>query len=96
MSAGVGGTELPLPGRLGTRPDREDWGLDDLLTLPEAAALYWPDGPVTVSTLRTAIRRGQLPVARLGRRFLTSRRAIEEMTRDEVRIQCGPGTRGHA
>jgi hypothetical protein len=55
------------------------------MTLPEAAALFWPDGPVTVPTLRTLIRKGQLRIAVVGRRHMTSRRAIEEMQVAEVR-----------
>ena len=42
----------------------DNWGEDELMTLHEATALMWPDGVITVSTLRTAIRDGQLPHVR--------------------------------
>ena len=75
--------------RLLERPNKEDWPIDELMTLPEAAALYWPQGPVTTATLRTLIRKGQLRVAVLGRRHLTSRKALEDMQQEEVRLR-GP------
>jgi hypothetical protein len=46
--------------RVAQRPDPQQWRLDELVTLAEAAALLWPNGPIGVSTLRTAIRAGDL------------------------------------
>ena len=48
----------PTPPRVAERPDPRDWDDYELLTLPEAAGLFWPRGPLTVATLRTAIRDG--------------------------------------
>jgi integrase len=52
------------------RPDPGDWGEGDLVTVAEAAALAWPDGPVPARTLRRAIADGHLPARRLAGRHL--------------------------
>ena len=66
--------------RVVARPDPESWSLDELMTLTEAAALFWPNGPLTVPSLRTAVRDGQLAVAKVAGKFLTTRRQIAEMS----------------
>ena len=72
-------TEKRLPKRIVLRPNPEDWKEDELLTLPEAAALLWPEGPLTTHSLRVAVRDGVLAVAVVAGRYLTTRKAIAEM-----------------
>ena len=71
-------TEIPL--RVVQRPDPQQWTDDELMNLPEAAALFWPDGPLTVASLRTAIRDEQLAVAVIAGKFLTTKAAITAMS----------------
>ena len=68
-----------IPPRVAARPDPSDWREDELLTLPEAAALFWPDGPLTTHSLRVAVRDGALAVAIVAGRHLTNRQAIIAM-----------------
>lgn len=68
------------PARVAARPDPDDWGKDELMTLPEAAALLWPNGPLTTHSLRVAVRDGMLAVAVVAGRHLTTRKAIAEMS----------------
>lgn len=51
-----------------------------MMTLPEAAALLWPKGPLTTHSLRVAVRDGVLAVAVVAGRYLTTRKAIAEMS----------------
>jgi hypothetical protein len=69
-----------LPRRVAARPDPQAWGEDELLSFVEAAALLWPQGPLTASSLRTAYRAGELEVTMIARKLLTTRRALAEMT----------------
>jgi len=50
------------------------------MTLPEAVALFWPDGPLTVRSLRTAIRDRRLPVSVVAGKHLVTKRALAEMS----------------
>lgn len=68
-----------FPARIRLRPKPDEWGPDELLTLPEAAALFFPDGPLTLSSLRTAAAAGDLAVARVAGKDLTTPRAIKKM-----------------
>ena len=70
-----------LPPRIAARPNPSDWDNEELMTLAEAAALHWPHGPLTARSLRTAADAGQLPVVIVARKLLTSRRALQEMSR---------------
>lgn len=70
----------PVPRRVAARPDPKDWPDDELLTLSEAAALLWPRGPITASTLRTAYRSGLLETVLLARKLMTTKRAVHAMT----------------
>lgn len=67
------------PRRVAARPDPAQWGDDELLTLAEAAALLWPDGPLTASSLRTAYRSGQLEVTLIARKLLVTKAACAKM-----------------
>jgi hypothetical protein len=71
----------PTPPRVAERPDPRDWDDYELLTLPEAAGLFWPRGPLTVATLRTAIRDGRLGVTVIARKFFVTPASIREMSR---------------
>jgi hypothetical protein len=73
----------PTKNRALARPNPEDWGQNELMTLPEAVGVFWPSGPLSVSTLRTAIRAGRLEVSVVARRHLTTPAAIARMS------QCG-------
>jgi hypothetical protein len=68
------------PRRVAARPDPAQWRDDELLTFAEAAALLWPDGPLTASSLRTAYRAGQLEVTVIARKLLVTKGAIRSMT----------------
>jgi hypothetical protein len=74
-----------LPQRVADRPRIEEWTDDELLTLPEAAALFWPDGPITTNTLRTAGRDGTLAITKVAGKFFTTPMAIRRMgSQDDV------------
>jgi hypothetical protein len=62
--------------RVCARPDPAAWREDELMTLGEAAALFWPDGPLTETTLRTAVRDQRLSIAKIAGKFFTTKRAI--------------------
>ena len=51
------------------------------MTFIEAVALLRPDGPLTVSTLRTAYRAGELEVVMIARKILVTKRALAEMAK---------------
>lgn len=70
--------ELPL--RVEKRPSPDQWGRDELMTLEEAAHLLWPDGPLTATSLRTAVRDRQLDVVRIAGKILTCKAALERMS----------------
>ncbi|MDA9422918.1 hypothetical protein [Bradyrhizobium sp. CCBAU 53380] len=72
--------------RIAERPLPSLWDPDELLSLPEAAELFWPSGfPITVTGLRTAVRDGKLEVCELNGKIFTSRSAIGRMSRCEFR-----------
>jgi hypothetical protein len=73
------------PRRIAARPDPGQWGEDELMTFSEAAALLWPQGPLTASSLRTAYRAGELEVAMIARKLLVTKRALAEMTENARR-----------
>ena len=75
------------PPRVAARPNPRQWDLDELMTLPEAAALIWPNGPLTARSLRTAVDDGMLPVVMVARKLMTCRRAIVEMGKCTVRTK---------
>lgn len=55
-----------------------------MLTLPEAAALFWPAGPITTNTLRTAGRDGSLAITKVAGKFFTTPMAIRRMGQGEA------------
>jgi hypothetical protein len=69
--------------RVAARPDPAAWGENELLSLAEATALFWPDGPITERTLRTAVRDGRLPISLVARKFFVTKTAIASLSRCE-------------
>ncbi len=69
-----------VPARVKARPDPAQWTQTELMTLCEAAHLFWPDGPLTTTSLRTAVRDRSLDVAEVAGKILTSKTAIERMS----------------
>lgn len=69
-----------VPERIRMKPRPEVWGEDELLSLTEAVALYWPDGPISVCSLRHMIHAGQLKVSVIGRRHLVTPRALRALS----------------
>lgn len=80
--AAKGPKPSPVPPRIAKRPSPDDWANDELMTLPEAAKLFWPepDGPLTTTSLRTAVRDRQLEVAIIAGKFLTTKAAVLKMS----------------
>jgi hypothetical protein len=74
-------TQQRTPPRIAKRPDVSSWGRTDLITLPEAVALRWPDGPLTVKSLRNAIAKGRLGHVRIARKLFTTLDSLDEMCR---------------
>lgn len=79
----------PVPRRVAARPSPEMWADDELMTFSEAAALLWPSGPLTASSLRTAYRGGGLEVVVIARKLLVTKRALAEMTKAASRPAQG-------
>ena len=61
------------------RPDPASWASDELMSLEEAAQVFFPQGPLTVTSLRTAVRRGELAVTRISGKLLTTPTAVAAM-----------------
>jgi hypothetical protein len=51
--------------RAKARPDPAQWGEDEAMTLVEAAAVFFPHGPLTLSSLRRAAAAGTLEIAKV-------------------------------
>ena len=58
-----------LTARLVLRPSPDDWADDEPMTLKEAVAVFYPHGPLTVSSLRTEIANGRLATAKVAGRY---------------------------
>src|SRR5579862_4686955 len=65
--------------RARARPDPAQWGDDEVMTLIEAVAVFFPDGPLTLSSLRTAVAAGTLEIAKVAGKNLTTPRAIRKL-----------------
>src|SRR5258706_101537 len=50
--------------RAKARPDPAQWGEDEVMTLVEAAAVFFPEGPLTLSSLRGAAAAGTLEISK--------------------------------
>jgi hypothetical protein len=73
------------PRRVAARPDPASWTDDELMTFEEAAALLWPSGPLTASSLRTAYRAGDLEVTVIARKLLVTKNALRTMAETATR-----------
>lgn len=71
--------------RVRNRPSVDQWGADESMTLAEAVALFFPDGPLNIKSFRTAAKRGQLAIRRVCGRDFTTPDAVREMLRPELR-----------
>jgi hypothetical protein len=65
--------------RLKERPTADAWGDEEMVSLAEAVALFFPSGPLTASSLRAARRRGELACVEVCGRAFTTPRAIRDM-----------------
>ena len=71
--------------RTRARPDPSQWGEDEVMTLVEAAAVFFPQGPLTLSSLRTAATSGTLEISRVAGKDLTTPRAIRKLVKPSCR-----------
>ncbi|MGY4617659.1 hypothetical protein ACVWZ4_002886 [Bradyrhizobium sp. USDA 4472] len=71
-----------VPERVRLRPLLSDWSEHELITLPEVVYLFWPGpgAPVTLTTIRTAVRDGDLDIVRIAGKFFTTKAAVIRMT----------------
>ena len=71
--------------RAKARPDPAQWGEDEVMTLVEAAAVFFPHGPLTLSSLRRAAAAGTLEIAKVVGKDLTTPRAIRKLVKPSCR-----------
>jgi hypothetical protein len=71
--------------RAKARPDPAQWGEDEVMTLVEAAAVFFPQGPLTLSSLRRAANAGTLEIAKVVGKDLTTPRAIRKLVKPSCR-----------
>ena len=65
-------TRLAVLARVQRRPNPADWPDDEPMTLKEIIAVFYPDGPLTVASLRSSIAAGRLtPSFVAGKHFIT-------------------------
>jgi len=65
--------------RVKKRPRPEDWADDEALTLREAVALFFPDGPLTISSLRREAAVGRLATARVAGKDFVTPQALKDL-----------------
>ena len=84
----IAAAQLP---QVAARPDPSQWAPDEPLSLHEAAALFFPDGePLSLTSLRNAVREGKLGIAVVAGKFLTTPAAIQEMLRPSPHGRAAP------
>ncbi|WGS22202.1 hypothetical protein [Bradyrhizobium sp. ISRA463] len=71
--------------RAKARPNPAQWDEDEVMTLVEAVAVFFPDGPLTLSSLRKATAVGTLEIAKVAGKDLTTPRAIRKMVKPSCR-----------
>lgn len=77
--------------RVKLRPLASEWEDTEPVTLVEAIALLFPNGPLTVKSLRTAIHRSDLAAARVAGKDFTTLKAVREMMKPRRKhIATGP------
>ena len=69
-----------IPPRVAARPDPAAWSDTEVISLAEAAALFFPDGPLSLSSLRWAQKNRILETTMIARKVVTTKRAILAMT----------------
>ena len=67
--------------RVKARPTPDQWGEDEVMTLIEASAVFFPQGPLTLSSLRRAAAAGILEIAKVAGKDLTTPRAIRKLVK---------------
>lgn len=80
-TVGTDRNDTKMPERIRQRPNPADWSDEELMTLNEAAVLFWPHGPLTTTSLRTAVRDRVLDVAEIAGKLLTNKQAIVRMSK---------------
>jgi hypothetical protein len=71
--------------RAKARPDPTQWGEDEVMTLVEAATVFFPQGPLSLSSLRTAAAAGTLEIAKVVGKDLPTPRAIRKLVKPSCR-----------
>src|ERR1700742_3658352 len=71
--------------RAKARPDPAQWGEDEVMTLVEAAVVFFPHGPLTLSSLRRAAAAGTLEIAKVAGKDLTTPRPTRKMAKPSCR-----------
>lgn len=71
--------------RAKARPDPAQWGEDEVMSLVEAARVFFPHGPLTLSSLRRAAAAGTLEIAKVAGKDLTTPRAIRKLVKPSCR-----------
>jgi hypothetical protein len=67
--------------RIAERSDPCAWREDEILTLSEAARLFWPSGgPITERSLRKAAKDGLLPISQINRKFFVTPKALKVLS----------------
>lgn len=77
--------KVDKPARAKARPNPAQWDEDEVMTLVEAVAVFFPDGPLTLSSLRKATAVGTLEIAKVAGKDLTTPRAIRKMVKPSCR-----------
>lgn len=78
--------------RVKRRPKPDEWRGDEPVMLREAVALFFPEGPLTITSFRAAIRRGELGFVKVAGKMFTTPDAVREMTRPFLQTQTAPAT----
>jgi hypothetical protein len=68
-----------IPRRIAANSDPAAYSDSHLFTLAEAAALLFPDGPLTASSLRTAYKQRKLEVIIVARKVLVTKVQVAQM-----------------
>ena len=71
--------------RAKTRPSPAQWADDEVMTLVEAAAVFFPHGPLTLSSLRSAAPPERLKSRKVAGKDLTTPRAIRKLVKPSCR-----------
>lgn len=81
--------------RLVLRPSPDDWADDEPMTLKEAVAVFYPHGPLTVSSLRTEIANGRLATAKVAGRYYVTPANLKALFEPHT-LTCPESQKVHA